>query len=273
MEKRVSRTLNYPPPPPPPPASIKRSSKTLVIALVIVLAIAGVGGAYYLTTLPSNNDNGPSPSTSTSVSPSGSHSPSTTPTTASSANPTPSPAEQTASGYRLGAWANYTIKNYNATGGVNALYDLGYSVDEVIFKGMDSWLLRTERSLSMMGSTSKTITTYWLDKSSLQGLHYNIQIYSNGLLISDTGDDYYENSVNDIPTSIEPNMVISQESTTVPAGTFNCDKTAVTMIDLGNTYVTTTWGNSNIPVVGMVKQEMTSNGLLISRTELISYGG
>ena len=27
MEKRVSRTMNYPPPPPPPPASAKRSSK------------------------------------------------------------------------------------------------------------------------------------------------------------------------------------------------------------------------------------------------------
>jgi hypothetical protein len=265
MEKRVSRTMNYPPPPPPPPASTKRSSKTLVIALVIVLVIAGVGGAYYLTTLPLNNDNGPSPSSS--------HFPSTTPTTTSSANPTTSPAQQTASGYRLGAWANYTIKNYNATGGVTALYDLGYSVDEVIFKGIDCWLLRTERSLSMMNSNSETITTYWLDKSNLQGLHYSIQIYSNGLLISDTGDDYYENSVNDIPTAINPDIVISQESITVPAGTFNCDKTAATMIDLGNTYVTTTWGNSNIPVVGMVKQEMTSNGLLISRTELVSYGG
>jgi hypothetical protein len=265
MEKRVSRTMNYPPPPPPPSAPAKRSSKTFVIALVIVLVIAGVGGAYYLTTLPSNNDNGPSPSVTASVSPSGSHSPSVTPTT--------SPTQLTAPGYRLGAWANYTIKNYNATGGVTALYDLGYSVDEVIFKGIDCWLLRTERSLSMMNSNSETITTYWLDKSNLHGLHYSIQIYSNGLLISDTGDDYYENSVNDIPTSIEPNMVISQESITVPAGAFNCDKSTVTMTDLGNTYITTTWGNSNIPVVGMVKQEMTSNGLLISRTELVAYGG
>jgi len=37
--------------------------------------------------------------------------------------------------------------------------------------------------------------------------------------------------------------------------------------------VITMWGNSNVPVVGMVKQTMTENGALISSTELTAYGG
>jgi hypothetical protein len=44
-------------------------------------------------------------------------------------------------------------------------------------------------------------------------------------------------------------------------------------MDLGKTYVTTVWANSNIPIIGMVKQEMTLEGMLISSTELVAYGG
>jgi hypothetical protein len=118
-----------------------------------------------------------------------------------------------------------------------------------------------------------SVTTYWLDQSTLQGLHYKILITSNGVVISDTENDYAPGDFNDIPTAIKPNMVISKESVTVPAGTFNCDKAAITQTDLGKTFVTTTWGNSNIPVVGMVKQTMTQDGVLISTTELTAYGG
>jgi hypothetical protein len=278
--------MNYPPPPPPPPpSSSKRSSKTLIAALVIVLAMVAVVGAYYVTTLPANNNNGPSPS----VSPSVSHSPSSTsmasssPTTSpqSSASPTSTPqvtatpgsSGQTSTGYRDGAWANYTTKNYDANGAVTANYDLGYSVDQGIIKGVDCWLLQTELKLSIDGDVMKTITTYWLDKSSLQGLHYRIVIYSNGVVISTSENDYSPGDFNDIPTAINPNMVLSQESITVPAGTFNCNKASITTTDLGNIYVTTVWGNSNVPVIGMVKQELASSGVLITSTELVAYGG
>jgi hypothetical protein len=284
MQKSILRALTYPPPPPPPPS--KGSSKITVAVLVIILAVAAIFGTYYVTTLPANNNN---PSASPSVSPSASHSPlasstaspsptnsphpSTTPTTASSASPTPSSSGQTYLGYRAGAWANYTVKNYNPTGGVTAQYTLGYSVEQTIFKGVDCWLFQTELELLGDGSGVKTITTYWLDQSNLQGLHYKIIIYSNGVVISSTENDYSPGDFNNIPTAIDPKTVITKETIVVPAGTFNCDKATTTTTDLGNNYVTTVWGNSNIPIIGMVKQDLASNGVRITSTELIAYGG
>ena len=176
---------------------------------------------------------------------------------------TPRPSGTVSVGYRAGAWGNYTIKNYNANGAVTANYDLGYAVDQGTIKGVDCWLLQTDLKLSGDSYVTETVTTYWLDKSNLQGLHYKIVISSNGIVISDTENDYSPGDVNDIPTSIDPSTVISQESITVPAGQFNCYKAATTMTDLGKTYVTTVWGNSNIPVVGMAKQTMTENASYI----------
>jgi hypothetical protein len=165
------------------------------------------------------------------------------------------------------------MKNYDENGDVTARYNIRYAVDQGTSKGVDCWLLQTEMELSSEGSVMKTITTYLLDKSSLQGLHYKIQVYLNGIVISTTENDYSPGDVNNIPTAINPSVIIGQETITVPAGTFNCDKATTTTTDLGTTYVTTVWGNSNIPVVGLVKQELTSSGVLISATELIAYGG
>ena len=287
MKKRIMRTMNYPPPPPPPPSSSKRSSKTIIAALVIVLAVVVIVGAYYVMTQTANN-NGPSPSASASVSPSASLNPSatstassspttspqssTSPTSAPQATATPDPSGQTSLGYRDGAWANYTVLNYNVNGAVTANYDLGYAVDQGTIKGVDCWLLQTDLKLSGDGYVTETVATYWLDKINFQGLHYKIVITSNGVVISTVEEDYSPGDINDIPTAINPTTAISQESITVPAGQFNCYKAATTMTDLGKTYVTTIWGNSNIPVVGMVKQEMTQDGVLISTTELVAYG-
>lgn len=263
-------TVSYPPPPPPPPplSSSKRSSKTLIVAIIIAFAVVVFVGAYYAMTLPTNNNG-----SSTSVSPSPSATSSASPTSTPSVTATPGQSGQSSVGYRVGAWANYTMKNYDENGGITARYNMRYAVDEGTLKGVDCWLLQTETEFSSEGSVMKTITAYWLDKSSLQGLHYKIQIYSNGIVVSTTENDYSPGDFNDIPTAINPSTVIGQETITVPAGTFNCNKATTTTTDLGTTYVTTVWGNSNIPVVGMVKQEMTSNGVLISATELIAYGG
>ena len=261
-----------PPPPPPPPSTSKRFSKTMIVAaLVIVLAIAVAGGAYYAVTLPHDNNPGPEPSPT--ALPSASPQTSSSPTATSIATITPSPSGTTSVGYRDGAWANYTTHNYNASGATTATYSLGYAVSQGIFHGFDVWILRTENRLLIDNYVMSTVTTYWLDQSTLHGLHYKIVITSNGVVISDTENDYAPGDYNDIPTTINPNMVISKESVTVPAGTFNCDKAAITQTDLGKTFVTTTWGNSNIPVIGMVKQTMTQDGVLISTTELTAYGG
>ena len=218
-------------------------------------------------TLPHDNNPGPEPSPTTS--PQTSPSPTSTP----SATVTPSPSGTVSMGSRNGAWANYTLKNYNANGAVAANYDMSYAVSQGSINGVDCWILKTELKLSIGTDVTKTVTTYWLNKSNLQGVHYKIVITSNGIVISDTENDYSPGDFNDIPTTINPSTVISIESVTVPAGTFTCDKAVSTQTDLGKTFVTTVWGNSNIPVIGMVKKQMTQDGVLISTTELTSYGG
>jgi hypothetical protein len=266
---------NLPPPPlpPPPPPSTNRS-KLLVAAIVIVLVVVISVAAYIALANPNGDhgEGGPGPSFLPSSSPSSS------PTAVPSVTPTSSPTSTvTSSGYRVGAWANYTMRNLNSTGGTTGLYHIRYSVSEGTNKGVDCWLLKTEQELSgeLSGQaySALTETTYWLDKGTLQGVHYRIEIYSNGNLISLTENDYAPGDVNDIPTAINPTTVVSQETITVPAGTFNCDKAVTSTTDLGNQYVVTVWGNQNVPVVGMVKQDMSQNGVLISSTELTAYGG
>jgi hypothetical protein len=272
MNKNIISATNFPPPPPPPPPTSRRLSKTIIAAIiVIILVVLASAGAYYVMTLPHDNNPGPEPSPTASPSTSAQTSPS--PTSTPLATATPSSTGTASAGYRNGAWANYTTHNYDSSGAVTATYDLGYAVSQGPISGVDCWILQTELKLSIGVDLSKTVATYWLNKSSLQGVHYKIVVSSNGIVISDTENDYSPGDFNNIPTAINPNTVISKESVTVPAGTFNCDKAATTQKDLGKTYVTTVWGNSNIPVVGMVKQQMTQDGVLISTTELTSYGG
>jgi hypothetical protein len=272
MNKILMSTIDIPPPPPPPLTAPKRFSKAMIAGIiVIVLVVAGSAGAYYAMTLPHDNNPGPEPSPTTlpSASPQTSSSPTATPIVTI----TPNPSVITSVGYRDGAWANYTTYNYNPSGSTTATYNLGYSISQGIFHGFDVWILRTENRLSIDNSVMTTVTTYWLNQSTLQGLHYKIVITSNGVVTYDTENDYAPGDVNDIPTAIKPNMVMSKESVTVPAGTFNCDKAVITQTDLGKTFVTTIWGNSNIPVIGMVKEQMTQDGVLITSKELIAYGG
>lgn len=269
IEMKITGTETYPPP--PPPQSSARRSKMWIALIIIGLVIVVSVAAYILIASPANN-NGNNGSSAT-ASPSPSATVPASPTATPLVTATPSPSGSSSVGYRVGAWANYTMENYDGVGGVTARYNVRYSVDEGMNKGVDCWLLQTVMEFSSDGSTSKTITTYWLDKSSLQGVHYKIEIYSGNTLVSLTENDYSPGDVNDIPTAINPNMAIGQETITVAAGTFNCIKATTTKTDLGNTYVITMWGNSNVPVVGMVKQTMTSNGALISSTELTAYGG
>jgi hypothetical protein len=76
-----------------------------------------------------------------------------------------------------------------------------------------------------------------------------------------------------MPKPIDLNMVTGHETITVPAGTFDCDKVTVTSTSEGKTIVTNEWVNTNIPVIGLVKLETKSDGVLTSTTELKDYGG
>jgi len=265
MKMKGTEPYLPPPPPPPPPPSSNRSKLLIVVIIIALVVVVSIGAYIALASQENKTGNGgpsftPSPSASLS------------PTPTSSATVTPSPSASYV-GYRVGAWVNYSRTDFHENGETNARYNIMYHVDEGSSKGVNCWLLQTSLEFSAEGSTTKTLTTYWLDKSSLEGLHYKIEIYSGTELISVTENDYSPGDVNDIPTAINPSVVIGQETITVPAGMFTCDKVATTTRDLGNTYVTTVWGNQDIPVVGMVKQEMTRNGFLISLTELTAYGG
>jgi hypothetical protein len=269
MQKTFQES-NLPPPPPPPPQSSSNRKKLAIAAILVVLVAVISVAAYISLASPNHGEGGPGPSFTPSSSPSSTALPTVTPTS----SPT---STVTSSSYRVGAWANYTMKSYDSTGRTTALYNIGYSVSEGTNKGVDCWILRTEQGtsgdLSGQAYSMLTVTTYWLDKSNLQGVHYKIEIYSNGQQISLTENDYAPGDVNNIPTAINPSTVVGKESITVPAGTFTCDKAVTSTTDLGNQYVITVWGNQAVPVVGMVKQEMVENGVLISSTELTTYGG
>ena len=65
-----------------------------------------------------------------------------------------------------------------------------------------------------------------------------------------------------------PQIEESEESVTVPAGTFDCKKVTTTMTVNGATMVTSVWSTDQVPG-GVVKMVTTSNGQQVSSMELI----
>jgi hypothetical protein len=275
--------------PPPPPLPSKGSRKTLIAAIVIVIiVVAAVAGAYVVTR-PASSNPSPSPSASSGASsspsatgtPSSSSSPSHTASPSSSASPTatpsgasPSPSGQSYAGFRAGAWAKYTIKAYDDAGILESENPMTYSIEDGTYNGVACWLLKMELQQGSGDETMKMEMTYWTDKSTLGGLHVKTKMaYLNGTTIFENENDISPSDISDIPTTVDPSTVTGHETITVPAGTFNCDKTTATSTISGTTSVSSAWFNSNIPIIGLVKTETTSGGVLTSTTELTEYGG
>jgi hypothetical protein len=267
-EKRMITEPSYPPPPPPPPA--KSSRNMLVIAVVIVIIIAAVaGGAYYFATTSSSSTN-PTPTPSAT--------PTATPTSSPTGTPTPTPSS-TPSGnnpianFRAGTWANYIIKTYGTAGEVTSENTMKYSIDEGTYSGVACWLLKVEMQMNEDSGTIKTVMTYWMNKNTLEGIHVKTQMYTNDELTYEHEEDISPSEAGDMPKPIDISTVTGHETITVPAGTFDCIKVTVTSTAAGTTTTTSQWVNSNIPVIGLVKIETTSGGVLQSTTELTAYGG
>ncbi len=275
MKGKMLTATAYPPPPPPPPQSSpkKDSRKLIVVALLIVIIVVSAGVLFYLATnqSPSTTNPTPTPSATPTGSPGGS--PTSSPTGTSSPSPTGTPSgNNPVANWRAGSWANYTIKSYES-GEVTSESKMHYAIDEGTYSGTACWLMSVEMNLNQESGTMKNLMTYWISKSTLEGIHVKTQVYMNGELISENEEDLTPSETGDMPEPIDTSTSTSSETITVPAGTFNCAKITVTSTISGTTSTTSSWANSNIPIIGLVKMETTSGGVVTSTTELTAYGG
>ena len=265
MKGKMLTATAYPPPPPPPSSPKKDSRKLIVIALLLVIIIVSAGVLFYLaTSKPSTGNPTPTPTGTATPTPTGTGA---TPTpTGTGATPTPTGTNPMAN-WHAGSWAQYTIKTYEA-GAVAAESTMKYSMDEGTlavgnYSGTACWLMGYETQ----SDTTRTVMTYWVSKSTLEGVHVKMQMYSGNELIYEHEDDIAPGETGDIPEPIDMTTVTSQETITVPAGTFNCGKITVTT----SQSTTSSWASSDIPIIGLVKLETTVGGVVTSTTELTSY--
>lgn len=119
--------------------------------------------------------------------------------------------------------------------------------------------------------TVKTVILLYLDKSTSQELHMTLTMYTNGVVTYTQDFDPTTAGSSGAPSEVNPSTYVGQESITVQAGTFTCEKATTT------TGLTTesVWVNSNVSIFGIVKSQETqiSNNVVISTIELIGYGG
>jgi hypothetical protein len=273
MKGKMLTATAYPPPPPPQSSPKKDSRKLIVVALLIVIIVVSAGVLFYLATRPSSTGN-PTPTPTGMATPTPTGTGATPTPTGTSPTATPSGTNPMAN-WRAGSWALYTIKTYDA-GAVAAESTLKYSMDEGTlnvgnYSGTACWILGYEMQSTQEGSTTKTVMTFWVSKSTLEGVHSKVQMYTNNEVIYEHEGDIAPGETGDMPEPIDMTTVTSQETITVPAGTFNCGKVTITTTVSGTTQTTSSWANSDIPIIGLVKIEQTSGGALISTTELTSY--
>jgi hypothetical protein len=267
MKGEMSPTRAYPPPPPPPPpqASPKKDSrKLLVVALLIVIIVVSAGVLFYLATNQSSSG-GPTPTPTGTATPTPTGTGASPTPTSTSPSATPSGTNPTAN-WRAGSWAQYAIKTYE-DGELSGEGTMKYSLDEGTYSGTACWLLKYETETAQEGSTAKTVMTYWMSKSTLEGIHVKTQMYTDNVLIYEYEDDITPGEGGDVPQPIDMTTVTTYETITVTAGTFNCGKVTVTTAD-GST---SSWASADVPIIGLVKMESIYNGAVQSTTELISY--
>lgn len=269
MKRRMLAAADYPPPPPPPPSSSSKmdSRKMLVIVLLLVIIIVSAGVLFYLATNQSPSTGNPTPTPTATPTPTGTGA---TPTPAG-ASPTATPSGDTQVGsYRAGTWAQYALKTYDS-GEVVSQGTMKYAIDEGTYSGTACWLMTYEMQMNQDTGTMKTVMTYWISKSTLEGIHIKTQIYMDDTLISENEEDLTPGDSEDMPEPIDLSTAMSYETITVTAGTFNCGKTSITTSVSGVTHTTSTWASADVPITGLVKIEALSDGALLSTTELISY--
>jgi hypothetical protein len=151
---------------------------------------------------------------------------------------------------------------------------MGYVIGEETYNGAACWLLKTEVQMSDESGITAMRMTYWINKNTNEGTHIKTQIFTNGELIFENEKDITPSDADyELPTGVDPTTIVGQETITVPAGTFDCQKATTTSTYSGITSVSNVWINSDIPIMGWVKEQITQNGVLSSVVELVAYGG
>jgi hypothetical protein len=292
MKNNTTLQTNYPPPPPQASGSKFSRKMLLAVVVIVVVVVAGVVGAFTLMNTGSKPNVSPNPSQTSSAAPTGAttNSPSTSPsqsgtpqasqTAAASATPQPTSSGSNTEGvvnFRLGAWANYTDKNYDTDGvTVTAETHMKESIGqgsptEGQYVGRDCWKMISEMDIDIDGALSTSSSVTYYEKSTMKPLRIETisQGFSYGMDINDTG-------TTDPGTSgeIDPSTVINHEACTVPAGTFqNCMKAQITVNNpYTGTIVSLIWVHQDVPIWGIVKSESRTNGVLSSTSELTAYG-
>ena len=232
----------------------------LVIVLLLVIIIVAAGVLVYLAMGPSSSGN-----PTATPGPSGTGA---TPTpTGASPTATPSGSGQMAD-FRAGVWATYLVKTYDETGTVDSESTMKYAIDDGSYNGAACWLFTMEMQMDEDSVGIKTVSTYWTDKSTLEAVHMKTQIYTNGEVTYEYEEDIEPGDTSEMPDPVDMDTFTTYETITVPAGTFYCGKISITTAS-GEA---TTWATSDVPILGFVKMETTSNGIPTTTTELTAYG-
>ena len=252
-------------------------SMVIVAAVIVIIVIAAVAGAYYYTTT-MNPSTSPSPSASST--PSVSTSPSATTSPSSSASPSASPSASSSAtpaasavpiaNFRAGAYANYTLNTYdNVTGVLTQTMPMDWGVTDGTINGTSVWVLTLTTTITADNSTTKSYLIYNVDKSTNKATSGELKVVTDGNVIMDQTIDISSPTYKTASSSeVDPNTIVGQETITVTAGTFNCEKAVTT--ESGQT--STIWISQTVPVYGMVKMITTEGTITTSQMELLSYG-
>lgn len=180
------------------------------------------------------------------------------------------PSEGPDVNFQVGAWVNYTSTSYDNDGNVAGVMPMQWSVEEGAYNGSNCWILNQTMWITADGSMTETLIVWYVDKTSFNNLHMTMMTYVDGVLMST--DEYNPDSPGFIskPAMLNEQTGVGQETITVPAGTFNCNKSTTTDATTGT--VTNIWYNSDIPVFSLVKEETLNGTQVTSLTELTAYG-
>jgi hypothetical protein len=220
----------------------KAKSKNKVIALVAVFAavilVAAFVGAYYL--LPSNSGQ--------------------------------TPTSEVVHNFSDGAWANYAITSYDDAGvakghGVeNSTVTAGTCGEKTcwIYSGNFVFIYNN-------GTVVNQTMTYYYDKSNYATLQMSSLSYVNGELADNTTLGPNDAGFEDDDTFYgDLNVTATNQSVSVPAGTFQCTVREGPDPDTGMTY--TLWASKDVPAWGEVKSQYSNDGLVLCIYTLESYG-
>lgn len=202
----------------------KTNKIIIAVVLVAVVAVAVVAGVYYCS--PAKSD---------------------------------TPKAQAVTNFSDGAWANYTAQYY---AGGNVVAEGSFMVYTVVgtYNGADCWTYVENQTYKAENSTViSEVVTYTLDKTTYSNLHQTNQIYQNGVVTYTK--DIAPNDVgfaNDLTGFQSMTVAASDESVTVPAGTYNTtrlDGGSMQYYVTGDTYTYSAWTNPNVPCWGIVKYQ------------------